>query len=49
MARTQILVHSWEPRTRISALADRLNQSLVYSVIQATLASVPAKNTGTRE
>ena len=36
MARTQILVHSWGPRTRIRRrFADRLNQSLVSSETQA--------------
>ena len=37
MAHTKILVNSWGPRTSIwHCLADRPNQSLVLSVVQAT-------------
>ena len=37
IAHTQILVHRWRPRTRISVLFHkRINQSLVSSVAQTT-------------
>ena len=37
MARTQILVHRWGPRTRFwHCFADGLNQSLVSFLVQAT-------------
>ena len=47
---TQILVHNWRHRTRISAcFADRLNHSLVSSVAQASFArnDVPYAGAGT--